>query len=232
MTETTLTENEWRMVASDVAQEIDAVLLEMFPDAGGPHRRQWADSMSESFSIATAIQVLERSDRDPQKDLESFAKAIKQLESALRTVEEIGHEGGWALLRTDPRERMPMGQASAEGAKTAFSDEIRKLLERLRAAEERVDPNAPSTEAIFDDSIVDRPKRTKPKETAAGLVALDCWDAFTSLSGRPATVPSKDGVAYGQFLEFVGSIFQALGIPASPETWARKSIRHRKQWPK
>jgi hypothetical protein len=133
------------------------------------------------------------------------------------------------LLQTDPGESMPVGEASAVGAKDAFGGELQKLIDRLREAKDLVDPGAPSIESIFNPDLTERPKKTKPKETTAKHVALKCWDAFTDLAGKNAAVATTtDGVAYGPFLEFVKHTFIALDLGASAENWAKAAVRTRK----
>ena len=62
---------------------------------------------------------------------------------------------------------------------------------------------------------------TKP---AAKQVAFMCARAFEAVTGKKSTYsnPSAGGKAQGQFLDFLGDVFRALGIPASPESMARE----------
>ena len=68
------------------------------------------------------------------------------------------------------------------------------------------------------------PSASMPQSSAKigpAEVARMCGRAFNSLTGSPGTIRSKDGVAYGPFLELVRVAFQELSIDASAEHYAR-----------
>jgi len=75
----------------------------------------------------------------------------------------------------------------------------------------------------------DEQKRTKQSKLTARNVALMCLEAFEELSGSKATRRSKDGKAYGPFLEFVSDAFEALEINASPENSVKEALLLRRK---
>lgn len=68
--------------------------------------------------------------------------------------------------------------------------------------------------------------RKQPKRAAAA-VAKRAASLFEAVTGKSATVATNDGKAYGPFLAFVGAVFDALYIDASPETFARGAVREK-----
>lgn len=68
----------------------------------------------------------------------------------------------------------------------------------------------------------------KPDFLARGVSRILAFD-YAELTGKPPTVTTDPYLpgnpAGGEFLEFVGAVFTALGIKASPETWARSAAQ-------
>lgn len=69
------------------------------------------------------------------------------------------------------------------------------------------------------------------KDTEAKIAGL-CKNAFERLTGGKASVntttdtsPQGCGIAYGPFLEFVGAIYKAYDLTASPESQARAATK-------
>lgn len=117
-------------------------------------------------------------------------------------------------------------------------------LDVIRKQKPRKDPLM-----IFDDlkSIVDLEEKARalvssvpslttakgrPKKRNAGEVARIAGDAYRSLTRKEPTVSTKDGVAYGPFLEFLDQILNVLDVDAKPEHLARtiaRKVRNRKK---
>lgn len=81
--------------------------------------------------------------------------------------------------------------------------------------------------AVEELKGTDITRSSKPSKTAAWEVAKQAKYTYQTLTGKRATVATKDGKAYGPFLDFVANIFRATGIKASPETWAREAVKTR-----
>lgn len=68
----------------------------------------------------------------------------------------------------------------------------------------------------------------RPRKPEAQMIARRCARLFHALTGKPATIVTKDGVARGPFLAFVRDVFRILEIDASPETWAKRAVKDRR----
>lgn len=51
---------------------------------------------------------------------------------------------------------------------------------------------------------------------------------YQGLTGKPATIVTKDGTAGGPFLNLVAAVFKELKFKASPESCARTAVRRRR----
>ena len=68
----------------------------------------------------------------------------------------------------------------------------------------------------------------RPRKQQAHDVALIAAGAYRAITGEEPSVGTKDGRAYGPFLKFVDSVFSALGIQASAETYSREVTKVKK----
>ena len=76
-------------------------------------------------------------------------------------------------------------------------------------------------------------RKGRPQVNKATNVAFEALIAFEVVTGRRATVPTKDGKPYGAFLDFVALVFTELGIKASPYGRARavtKRVQNAPVW--
>ena len=72
----------------------------------------------------------------------------------------------------------------------------------------------------------------QPSKNTEAKIASLCKNVFERLTGGKAAVytttetsPQGGGIAYGPFLEFVGAIYKAYDLAASPESQARAATR-------
>jgi len=65
----------------------------------------------------------------------------------------------------------------------------------------------------------------RPMKKAAPAVARQARRSYETLTGERATVITRHGRAEGPFIAFLGDLFDALGIEASPETQARAATK-------
>jgi hypothetical protein len=71
------------------------------------------------------------------------------------------------------------------------------------------------------------PVISKPKKTQEGKIALAVAQIYHGQTGERPTVRTKDGVAYGPFLDLLRDVYEILEVAASPEDQARRVA---KQW--
>lgn len=208
------------------------ILVKHFPCLSESEAANKARVLSGDLSTAIALQTIERSDRDPKKDIDSLEKAVKALGKAQRHIDELGWHGSKALpavLRAslpDPSEFGLVYPESNLQAQGALSNLIGALYEALTTEISGIDPGALSVNSAFGEGAeFEKVKQTKPTETAAALFAGECATVFYELTGKRPTVRTEplSGEAYGPFLDFVRAAFNACEITASPETWARRA---------
>lgn len=71
------------------------------------------------------------------------------------------------------------------------------------------------------------PAARRPKESTAASVASYAAFIYREVTGTEATVPIRDGRAYGPFLSFLTDLFEVMEIDASPESQAKAARRKR-----
>jgi len=64
-----------------------------------------------------------------------------------------------------------------------------------------------------------------PRKASADAVGLALAQEYERLTGRPPTLSVNGGKANGRFFELIASVFDALGLKASPEAAARRAIK-------
>ncbi|MBL6427873.1 MAG: hypothetical protein HOY44_10140 [Maritimibacter sp.] len=210
-------------------EKLASIMRTAWPDADASAIEGWAYEIRSSSSVSGALEQLEQMDRDPNKDIKDLGAVSRSLRAAQKKLIKVGHEGGWALLNSSVQAHAPSAAPNAGRAIEALSRLLDEIATGVEEAARLVDPQAASTDAIFDSALTERRAPSRPKKTQASFVALECYDAFTDLSGREARVATDGGKAYGPFLDFVTSSFAALNIEASPETWARNAVRYRRK---
>jgi hypothetical protein len=81
---------------------------------------------------------------------------------------------------------------------------------------------------ITYQNISEAPYRERPRKkraAAAQQIAIQARPVYEKLSGHRATVPARDGQAYGPFLDFIAELFRALDVKESPESSARVACK-------
>jgi hypothetical protein len=64
------------------------------------------------------------------------------------------------------------------------------------------------------------PQKGAPEKRQERAIALMVAQHYYGLTGKKVTVPKKDGVAYGPFVELLTEVYNALGVCASAEAQA------------
>jgi hypothetical protein len=107
-------------------------------------------------------------------------------------------------------------------ANAGFVNDRHRLIDLLKVAKEDVQ----SANLTFDD---EKEGTGRKQDFLARGVSLILASDYSTLTGSPPTVTTypylRGHPAGGRFLEFVKAVFLALGINASPETWARYAAR-------
>ena len=188
-----------------------------------------ADAIYGGGGAAGAVQWMERNNTVPLDDIEALKRAAENIRKSAIELRKLGWHGGGAVSTfTHTIQKLNFGSVSVPVQ--GRSDNIETLAEFLdgfslnlvKAANE-IDQNGGSPLSAFGDERPPGRPRGRPMETQAYFVARECYDAFAALSGsRPTILTAREsGVAGGQFLEFVSSIFNALDIDASAEANAK-----------
>jgi hypothetical protein len=82
----------------------------------------------------------------------------------------------------------------------------------------------------LDDIATEVPHQSGARVKAAAAGAADLLlDAYEKTTTTKATIRTRDGVAYGPFLDFLAEGFKIVGIRASAEAQGKAAIRRRKQ---
>jgi hypothetical protein len=107
-------------------------------------------------------------------------------------------------------------------ASAGFVNDRFRLMDLLKVAKEA----AKSASILSADDLSGRGR--KPDFLARGVSRILAFD-YSDLTGKPPTVTTDSYLpgypAGGEFFEFVRAVFLALGIEASPETWARSAAQ-------
>jgi hypothetical protein len=67
----------------------------------------------------------------------------------------------------------------------------------------------------------------QPENCRAPVVANYLANEYETFTGKRPTVRTRNGAAYGPFLELVRKVFRAMSIDNSAEAAARKAVRRR-----
>lgn len=209
--------------------QLNAVLIEIFPDLDPQVAKQWSRSIGGSYSSAMSFQKVERSERPVSKDVDSMNAAINALERASKHVREIGWHGGKAtndlasLIVANAGEYAGTPAIGVTESGEVIAGAISKLANELREAEKLLSKTS--------DFGHQNSRRTKPSKTGAEFTADGCALAYFAVTDDLPKVSTSttDNRAYGLFLGLVSKVFEALEIDASPETWARSACKKAKQ---
>lgn len=157
----------------------------------------------------------------------SLEKISKYLSKASEELKLVGWHGCKALqepaceLANKLHDQHWLVSVEVLGSRNVLSKHIEGIARQIDASGKRIVQDAPSVNTAFGEGPEFGRRTGKPTKTAALFSAAECAKAYHALSDAKPTVRTKDGTAYGPFLEFVTDIFLALDIEASPETWAR-----------
>lgn len=143
----------------------------------------------------------------PAFEVATRAATIKDLAS-------LEHEALALAGRLDSLRGPAIDALAASGfvRQPALQGQLRQMAESARYAKEL---NIPDSEA--------RGRKEKKLPSAiADILACN----YRSLTGVRPTVRTRavEGVAYGPFLDLVGSVFEAMGIDANPEVYAKPAV--------
>lgn len=158
-----------------------------------------------------------------------------------RLAERIVAISRFARVNELPRAtRVTSGRAEAEVEQLAvlalqLHDHILGMHRTTHAAFE-ADPAVPGPLAFLGDldellraadiartRIVGTDFETKPRKFRAERTAVIAGIVYRHLTGLEPIVATRDGEAYGRFLELVADLFEALNINASAEVYARRA---------
>lgn len=107
-------------------------------------------------------------------------------------------------------------------ASAGFVDDRFRLIDLLKVAK------GATQSASFSSADDLSGRGRKPDCLARGVSRILAFD-YAELTGKRPTVTTDPYLAGhpagGEFLEFVAAVFSALGIKASPETWARSAAQ-------
>ncbi|MGI8704958.1 MAG: hypothetical protein ACR2JJ_04055 [Sphingomicrobium sp.] len=77
----------------------------------------------------------------------------------------------------------------------------------------------------LDEGHFPAPQHGAPEKRYEKSVADKLLRTYQHFTGRKATVPSRDGKAYGPFLDFMADVMPLLGIRSGFESQARAAIK-------
>ncbi|AXI45117.1 hypothetical protein C1J03_03135 [Sulfitobacter sp. SK012] len=214
-----------------IMPKIIAVLNAHFPATISERFEAQAEEIYDEWSLFSALEDIERSDRHPTKDIKGLEKAVTLLKRAAVEFSEVGWHGSKALDR--PAKQLMFAkddglqhlQLTALEAPAFFVEHLHQIAASVAHVIPNISEHAPSVNTAFGEGPGFERNNNKPKKTGAAGTAEKCFDVFEKLSGKTATVPALGGKAYGPFLSFVTDVFNALEIKASPEARARSAIR-------
>lgn len=216
------------------------VLKEHFDTTTDEALRKATKQIVSAHSTSVSLERIERSGRSGKKDQEALMAAAKKLEAASKHLSKVGWHGGKAILNLaqDVLYKDVAGNPVVPlvSAGPTVADWLMEISDKLSAASQDVPTDAPSFRDVFDAPYSGSSRPGPHKETAAYFTARECKQVFNSLSDVEGKVSTKSfpgagnyGQAYGPILDFVESVFEALEISASAETWARAVVRPNKE---
>lgn len=169
------------------------LMRELAPDCD--ERRFFA--LANPLVMFTGAKVQDRNEgrkRGKNKSLIELRKLAKLTDDLGAHMSELGTEASFAL-----KDRL-----TREG--------VARIVEALGTLH---DASASAHAAISDARYTPAPQT--PKKTARLFVAGQARSIFENLTGKRATISTRDGKAYGPFLEFLSKLFTILQIDGSPE---------------
>ncbi|CUH45417.1 hypothetical protein [Ruegeria atlantica] len=214
---------------------LEAAIKKLSKSIGDNDLRIHVGKLEQRYSTASVVQDMDRSDRDPKKDIEDIEKAANSLAAAAKQLERVGWHGRKRFPQVlkcffpdhDAEFAVPK---SDKQAKKDLVESLNVMSDILNSAAASINPNAFSVYTAFGDGpefeTINKRKRT---EIVAIHVARECASVFHTITGSAPTVITasheRGYPAYGPFLAFVADVFSATHIMASPETWARNAVK-------
>lgn len=185
--------------------------------------RSESHRLSRCASLANMMEVLHNDARPPNKDIDSLAKAAKNLARTQREISALGWFGKKALPGLQDVLNLPEFTSPLADRRELWpnSGEILLLLgnleRKLRSASRAVDPNAapPISALSAEDERLDFRGRGTPKKLAKRHFVDALAQTYWRLTGErpgPGSFSSVDNTHGGRFLSFVRDVFAALQV--------------------
>jgi hypothetical protein len=175
----------------------------------------WAERIAIAgiMQIADLPRAREAGAARTRKEIEQFRRHARAVRALRDHILAMHQEALSALLE---------GAGADARHPLVLVDDLAKIL---------VDLERQSTASTKSQSSIHSPSRSgleRKSNSGPMEVARMSARAFVSLTGKPATVPTRDGSAYGPFLGLVTAAFLATDIAASPEYWARMTVKEKR----
>lgn len=226
---------------SKVQNDLEDVLRKHFPAKEHPNASDQAISavatdLVENWSIAMALEKIERSDREPTKDIASLIGAANNLRLAAEKLSEVGWHGQKHLGEIieqafkDPFAHSIAFHQFGDVARDNLVQLLRSMQTELRNASSKVDPEGVSVETAFsDDTEAAVFNKDKHKKTAAVSFARDCKEVFENFQGVRLVKQNVKFSYQGDgtrkaFVAFLKDAFSAVGVQANASEAASKVI--------
>ncbi|MEL6286640.1 MAG: hypothetical protein AAFQ18_10555 [Pseudomonadota bacterium] len=200
-----------------------------FPKLSPEHIAEFADRIYNGSSSVEDLQILKRSDKKPEKDIENLKSAAKNLRLAAGKIDSVGLHGSTSfpeMVRDLKGVNDRVGWypvMSAIDARAYLADHLKWLGDQLDNSAAGVAPTAPSVLVALGGDPDPGSRRGRPEETQARWTTWELYGAYLGLNGERPSVSTDwmTNTAYGPFLDLVTDVFACMDIEASPETWAR-----------
>jgi hypothetical protein len=169
----------------------------------------WARYLHDTFLLAKA--AVREKKKDGSASPAGVARQLKYIQKgSITLLDRLKHADrntfeAWA--RTSDLERHEATQ------------EWLQLKSRLQTVAERAERAARAVELVtkfFQDGA----KRGRRPDVMAEVVTVIAGNAYETLTGKSAqrSIDRDSGKPYGRFHDFLTQVFQALGIPSSPDS--------------
>jgi hypothetical protein len=171
----------------------------------------------------------------------SMVSALENLPSSVKrnpSFEDIGHKTTKKELKDLAKKAQELAKCLASLHKPAivalanvpkpllYRRELKELATHISEAASEAASGLASDTASHDDSSKMSKKKGRgrtPNRLAIGIARILAFD-YEELTGKPPTIRTLNGKAYGPFLNLVTDVFNALGLEARPEAMAKKAI--------
>lgn len=224
-----------------VRHDFEIVIRKHFPAEDYPNASDQAVSATaletiDRLSVAISLEKIERSDREPTKDIESLIGAANNLRLAAEKMKKVGWHGQKHLgeiieqVFVDPFAQELFLYQSGDTARVYLVQHLETLQRAFMAASSKVDPEGASVETAFSDSPEAAAfKKDKHKKTAAASFARDCKKIFEQFRGARLVKQNVKFSYHGDgtrkaFVAFLQDAFSAAGVEASASEAASRLI--------